>query len=384
MKDTLLRALCCPLCKGRICHERLDADYGVILCVQCKVTYPVIHGVPVMLTYRTKLHEAFVSKFQSLVFPFPRETPPPGELDVQRSFSLEWEGLTEDDLTFRYTNDELIKLHRDAFMGLDEDDYSAEVRSVLDLGCGAGNEANVLSKIFPKANVFAVDINTSILSGPKRYPNVHFVMASVFALPFRQKSIDQVFTQGVIHHTHSTHKAFDALAVLVRAGGHYFCWVYAKDDYSSAPGKLRIIATVYRWFELAARPIISRLPGPLQKAAVYAIALATHHMQKSRVIHRDKWKLKNTVHSTFDTFAPKYAFRHGTNEVWEWFEDRGFACKYQSPRKYRAHFGKRIFGVGINGQLLPHGYPTSKGVGVHHAQPQILSGSRGTAAADSA
>lgn len=326
----------------------------LLICDRCETAYPVVGGVPVLLTYRTKLHGEF-AKRHSLDNPnFPDLHAPVGERQVQQSFTLEWEGLTEDALTFTYTNEELFKLHRDVFLRLDECDYSASVKTVLNLGVGAGTESEILSRIFPQADIVAVDINLSLLSAPRRYslnPRLHFVIASVYALPFREGWADQVFTQGVIHHTRSTKEAFDRLVPMTKPGGHLFCWVYAKDDYTSAPGALGIIAKAYWGLEMLSRPVLCRLPPLPQKMAIYAVAALTYLPMRTRARHKKLWTWKNQVHSCFDTFAPRYAWRHSTNEVAEWFENSGFRCRYQSPRKYREAFGKRIFGVGINGTL---------------------------------
>lgn len=36
-------------------------------------------------------------------------------------------------------------------------------KKVLDVGCGAGREAEYLAKIFPNANIYAVDLNLALV-----------------------------------------------------------------------------------------------------------------------------------------------------------------------------------------------------------------------------
>jgi SAM-dependent methyltransferase/uncharacterized protein YbaR (Trm112 family) len=371
MRAFLRRNLCCPLCKGALdleilCGSQEDVEDGLLRCAPCRVMYPILDRVPVMLTYVTRAHAEFRRRYPGAFsgansFDFAHGVPPEGERHVQQSFSQEWEGLTDDALTFALTADELYALHRNVYLNVDEDDYAHEVRVVLNVGCGAGKESEILQQIFPQAEVIAIDINFSVLSAPRRYARnmrLHFVLASVFALPFRNACADQVFAQGVIHHTHSTKEAFDALVPMVKGGGHLFVWVYGKDDYLAAPHGSRTLALMLWGMEMVLRPIICRLPAAPQKAAVTTLALMTYLPARSRLRHRQQWRLKNEVHACFDKFAPRYAWRHGANEVTEWFENAGFICRYQSPRKFRALFGRRIFGTGING-YLPRARPTA-------------------------
>ncbi len=366
MRDFLRQNFCCPFCRGELdldvfCGSEEEVEDGRLRCTACRLMYPVFGRVPVMLTYATKLHTEFGRRYagrlaQADGFEFAQAAPPQGERHVQQSFSQEWEGLTDDPLTFALTADELYQLHRNVYMNLDDNDYSNEVRIVLNVGCGAGKEFEVLQRIFPQSNVIAIDINFSLLSAPRRYAGnkrLHFVLASVFAPPFRSGCADQVFAQGVIHHTHSTKEAFDNLVPMVRPGGHLFVWVYGKDDYLAAPPGTRALALTLWGMEMVLRPIVCRLPPVPQKAAIHAVALLTYFPSRSRLRHKQDWKLKNEVHACFDKFAPRYAWRHGANEVMEWFENAGFTCRHQSPRKFRRLFGRRIFGTGINGHLPP-------------------------------
>jgi len=373
MRQFLRRNLCCPLCKGALdleifCGSQEDVEDGLLRCASCRLMYPVVDRVPVMFTYPTRVHAEFRRRYANRLpdangFDFVQGLPPEGERHVQRSFSQEWEGLTDDALTFALTADELYRLHRNVYMNLDENDYSDDVRLVLNVGCGAGKESEILHRIFPRSEVIAVDINFSVMSAPRRYARdmrLHFVLASVFALPFRNGCADQVFAQGVIHHTHSTKEAFDRLVPMVGAGGHLFVWVYGKDDYLAAPRGTRALALGLWGMEMVLRPVICRLPAMPQKAAIHMLALLTYFPARSRLRHKQQWRLKNEVHACFDKFAPRYAWRHGANEVTEWFENVGFLCRYQSPRKFRALFGRRIFGTGINGYLPPAAATSSK------------------------
>jgi hypothetical protein len=86
---------------------------------------------------------------------------------------------------------------------------------------------------------------------------------------------------------------------------------------------------------------------------INASSYPIHPIVRTRVKNRAQWTLKDTRHSLRDTFTPRYAHRHGFNEVIEWFEDRGFSYDVQSPSEFRRIFGKRGYGVGVLGRRLP-------------------------------
>ena len=84
-----------------------------------------------------------------------------------------------------------------------------------------------------------------------------------------------------------------------------------------------------------------------------AMTVLTHQLIKSRVKHKDKWKLSNTNHDLRDWLSPRYAHRHSYNEVFEWFEDLGFQIvDVHSPMAFRRIMGKRLWGVGMTGRKM--------------------------------
>src|SRR5262249_9478017 len=80
-----------------------------------------------------------------------------------------------------------------------------------------------------------------------------FIQCDLNALPFRDGSCDVVFSEGVLHHTDSTEKAFGRVARLVKPGGHLMFYVYRRkgsireftDDYVRE--KLRHLTPEQAW-----------------------------------------------------------------------------------------------------------------------------------------
>jgi SAM-dependent methyltransferase len=88
---------------------------------------------------------------------------------------------------------------------------------------------------------------------------MHFVIASLFHLPFDPESFDLVYSEAVIHHAYSTPDAFAATAPRVRPGGHLFVWLYGLDDHLVPNGHRR---NLDHDLERILRPAISDVQSP--------------------------------------------------------------------------------------------------------------------------
>ncbi len=371
MDDQTIAALCCPSCRGPLGSQSFDSasatskgdlvveelSNGILTCDACRVMFPVQNGIPVLLVFATNCHTVFSKKHHKSLdrfskYKFPDGRPEQGERYVQNSFTDHWEALQEDELTYLYTDDDLVRLHRDVWLQWDEP--PEDVRQVLNLGVGYGKETEILSRIIPKARIYGVDLNLSLLGRTAAFKacNVQFVIASVFHLPFRDGHFDLAYSQGVLHHTYSTKAAYSALQRQVRSGGYLFVWLYAAEDPFVPRGMVGFIAKMRWLIETLIRPPISLLPSSLRKPVLTGLAAVYHPMILARVRHRKKWTFKHSKHLTFDHLGPRYAHRHAFNEVIEWFEDDGFEIRVQSPSRYREAFGKRLFGVGLIGRRV--------------------------------
>lgn len=365
MNRKLLERLRCPIGKCTLSLAVIQSDddevvSGVLYSTDSRVWYPIINSVPVMLTFRTRLVEGFATEHRSVLdrltgVEAPNEAPTPGEVSIQTTFTEEWVGLADDEVTFVYTDEELVELHRDIWLHLpDEGDPNAE--SVLDIGCGYGREAEILSKIFPNADIVAVDLNLGLLqSGPslRAQHRIHPVIASLFRLPFDNGSFDHVHCQGVLHHTFSTKLGFQAISTYPRVDGSLFVWVYARDDYRRRPGVMGALVGFYFWLShLIGRPVLSRVPGFVRNPLVWLLSALLHPMVKLRSRHRHQWRFRNTLHTIRDAFTPRFAHLHQVADVEAWFLDSRFTTTLQSGSRYRKLTGRPLLGVGMVGRKL--------------------------------
>jgi SAM-dependent methyltransferase/uncharacterized protein YbaR (Trm112 family) len=373
MELTAFDKLRCPTCLGEVTvkamaeeehHGRTHVESGLVLCDRCRVAYPIESGTPVMLRFTTGFHRSFAETHSAQLQEFPAYSlpsgnPRTGEASVQKAFTDEWNLTREDEHSFIFTFDQLVKLNRKVWLGwLQGLAPEQRPRSVLDVGCGVGMETLALRDVTGAEQLFGIDLNLALLSRRPQFrhvPGVNFVIASLFDLPFERDSFDLVYSEGVIHHTYSTVDAFRSIAPRVRPGGHLFVWVYGLEDHLGTRGGRRFWKRRIHLLETIFRPIVSRLPTRLQDVFFKAIT-PVRHLRFRLTGYDSDWKLKNTEHSLRDWLAPRYAHRHGFNEVTEWFEQSGFrVVDRQSPAAFQELFGKPLFGVGMTGERVDAG-----------------------------
>ena len=116
----------------------------------------------------------------------------------------------------------------------DEKSLAAFLQSkqvIIDAGCGIGYKAAWFAKLAPSSTVIGIDFSEAALIAAKKYknvPNLFFVRGDIANTGLKPGSIDYVSCDQVIHHTEVPEKTFAHLASLLKPGGEFACYVYAK------------------------------------------------------------------------------------------------------------------------------------------------------------
>lgn len=356
MWNRIVDRLSCPLCSGpfelasfRESLEPVSADHlalgarhgiaeeslrvwtetGLLLCHACASWFPVWRGLPVLLPYATQAHREFSAQFQldlanfKLQYHFPNQEPPRGERFVLRSFSKEWLEYDFDGViwTTNYEDYEQTFLRE---VGFSDEDAKAGL-SYLEVGCGIGITTSIAQKAF-QADAIGVDLSLAALKAAQHWranPFLHFVEASAFYLPVKEKSFDVVYSRGALHHTFSTEEAFKRVAARCRTGGKAYLWVY---------GTASIDQNLFRRFayglEKTFRPMLSRHAD----SALATICLAGlsggyvlfNGVRRLRNSKMQPYNFRRAMHAARDRFTPEFAHRHKPGEVVRWFREAGF------------------------------------------------------------
>jgi SAM-dependent methyltransferase len=294
MKESLLKYLVCPSCHGALQltiagRDAQEIDAGTLSCRACHVGYPIVRGVP-----RFVAQDGYVKNF-SYQWNLHRTTQvdsKAGHQESRRSFFLKT-GFAEDEI---------------------------KGKCLLDAGCGTGRFAEIA--VDCGAEVIGIDLSFAVDAAYRnmgRRPGIHIVQADIFHLPFAGETFDAVYSIGVLHHTPSTEGAFRHLVPLLRGGGRIAIWVYAwEGEYSANLDRVRRVTT--------------RIPRVLLYALCWLAVPVLHGMDRIPLLRRLSGRIPTSVQGrglvwdvldTFDSWGPRYQWKHTEPEVRGWFEQEG-------------------------------------------------------------
>jgi SAM-dependent methyltransferase len=295
MKADLLPRLASPCCGAALTLDALeragdDVESGTLRCSRCAAGFPIERGVPRLL---------------------------PPDLDggrqVQRSFEFQWATWGDETRIFGRTRQDALDYF---FANLVHPDVGAgDLRGkwVLDAGCGHGMYVACLAEL--GANVVGLDVTGAVEPVYRRVrgrPNAHCVQGDVLRPPFRPGAFDVVFSNGVLHHTADTRRAFAAISALAGAPGYAGIWLYP------------VTHPAWEWTQRAIRTITTRMPRallhPLCYLAVPLLSVARAYSGTS--LATASWRQCAQV--IFDFYAPRYQWHHRRDEVERWFREEGF------------------------------------------------------------
>jgi uncharacterized protein YbaR (Trm112 family) len=356
MRKRLLKWLVCPLCHQSLnllvatCEKvpvskidydilesdssiegidevELDVNSGALTCGKCSVYYPIYNGVPRMLTYPTRVVEVHLQENADWIdqnlsmFSVPRFAPPPGETEALRNFSREWGGYHwTGDNYWDTTPENMLRCMRYA-LGIPR--HTLRHKLALEIGIGNGGIADALSRS-EDCEIVGMDLSYAVDQARDYFgknPRFNIVQASIFAPPFRNNTFDVVYSQGVIHHTYSTHAAFRRLAKLPKSsGGMLYVWMYSHEA-----AKSTLLRRVLMGIEQVVRPVLACVPGLVQTVLLlpviplYVLYQNVYRRRKRGKVFTASYSWNEALHAARDRLTPPYAHRHTYEEVAEWF-----------------------------------------------------------------
>lgn len=287
MRLDLSDLLVCPGC-GRPLPPETAWDAAGTRCSGCGTAVPLVRGIP-----RFVPSDAYAASFSF-------------EWNRHRRTQLDGADSRESEEAFRLKT------------GLRPEDVAG--RLVLDVGCGMGRFAEVVSRW--GGRVVGVDLSLAVESAQANLgarENVRILQADLFHLPFPPGSFDVVYSIGVLHHTPDCEQATREILRFVRPGGRACVWVYGT------MGPWELFARQYR-------RVTVRMPTRLLYALCH-LAIPWHHVCRIPLLGpvlyvllpvsrhpKPDWR----VLDTFDWYSPRYQSLHTCPEVYRWFRAAGF------------------------------------------------------------
>ena len=192
-------------------------------------------------------------------------------------------------------------------------------KTVLECGCGAGPDSEVLLSL--GAKVLSVDLAGLDVArdniGPS--PRHALVQANIVDLPLKKRSFDIVFCHRVLQHTPSPEKTLRHILQFVQPGGAVFVHSYARTIYQ-----------MLRW-KYVLRPLTKRLPSEflyntikLYAPLAYRITNSLNRRKIGQILSwglvpflnyshlnqfsgkGDDWFMELAIHDTFDALSPPF------------------------------------------------------------------------------
>jgi uncharacterized protein YbaR (Trm112 family)/SAM-dependent methyltransferase len=360
MRKRILRWLCCPLCGGELnlkaaetqtCtlddsdravleavaplddRDDIDRDVvtGALTCARCRVYFPIYNSVPRMLTYPLEVAKIHASEHREWIaenligFQLPSGSVPPGEKGVLSNFSREWLGYDWNGDSYWATTPEVV--HRSMRYSLGLDRHPIRHKLALEVGIGIGGIAHAMCRE-EGCELVGMDLSYAVDQARRHFgrnPRLHIVQGSIFAPPFRSRVFDIVYSQGVIHHTYSTRKAFNQIAKFPKTDGMLYVWVYSHES-----ERLTLLRRALLAVETVSRPVLSRLPGPIQTACLlpavpaYMLYQNFYRRRKMGSEFTTTYGWNEALHAARDRLIPPFAHRHGYEEMAEWFKEENY------------------------------------------------------------
>lgn len=268
-----------------------------------------------------------------------------GQSQTQESFGFKWQQVSSYDSPKMRGAAARWLIDRYGFTSPQAmEQYLSAKGRVLDAGCGSAFSSSLwLSPAWAGEMWVGADISEAIDVAQQRLahlPHVHFVQADVLQLPFAPGSFDAIFSEGVLHHTPSTERAFKALVPLLRPGGELMVYIYRKkspareftDD--SVRAQIAGLPPAEAWEMM--RPL-TRLGQALaelhvevevpEDVTLLGIPKGRYDVQRliywhfAKLFWNDQYSFDENLHVNFDWYHPRYAHRHDEAELRTWCAD---------------------------------------------------------------
>ncbi len=98
----------------------------------------------------------------------------------------------------------------------------------LEIGCGCGVGARIISETFNPTQIDALDIDPKMISLARRKQKnstsrqLQFITGDAQHLPYRDASFDGVFNYGIVHHLEDWQQGIREVARVLKPGGTFY------------------------------------------------------------------------------------------------------------------------------------------------------------------
>jgi SAM-dependent methyltransferase len=209
-----------------------EVEEGLLVCGGCARTFPVINGIPRLLPDELAhlvvgFHAGFFRRFAGPMTSYLERCRTRSQKEwwrVERgtvkSYSYQWRKFKEMIPQWKEVFGRSIAPIEPSFF---------QGKLGLDAGCGFGRSLYYAASY--GAEVIGMDLSEAVevaRENTRHLPNVHVIQADIFHPPLQERSLDFVYSIGVLHHLPDPKRGFLALTRLLAPGAPIFIWVYSR------------------------------------------------------------------------------------------------------------------------------------------------------------
>jgi uncharacterized protein YbaR (Trm112 family)/SAM-dependent methyltransferase len=270
VKPSLLDRLCCPTCHGSLHLDaalgRDDVEEGLVRCEGCHRSYPVINGVPRLLTDAlmpmvAAHHPEFFARHRGTLGAHAH----PGRAEARADRAVQAKMRTITSYSYQWRKFcQMLPHWEDVFRWAVDPIEPAFFRGKtgLDAGCGFGRSLFYAASY--GADVIGLDLSEAVESAranTRHLAGAHVVQGDLSHPPVRPHTLDFVYSIGVLQHLPDPAGGFHSLTRLLAPSAPMIVWVYSR-------GRGRQIAAF-----TAMRALTTRLPPKVNSALALMLAI---------------------------------------------------------------------------------------------------------------
>jgi SAM-dependent methyltransferase len=264
------------------------------------------------------------------------------------TFGFKWQqlGTFDGETAVQRSRDWLLERYGDVGGAPWWGDYG-DAPVLLDAGCGAALSSLALfGPRLKSVRFIGADISEAVRVAARRCAEQGvvgaFLQDDLGALPLPPRSVDVIFSEGVLHHTDSTRDALQRLAGLLAPGGRFLFYVYKKkgpireftDDYIRA--RLQEMVPEEAWKAVEPLTRLGIALGELgveieipEDVELLDIPAGRYDIQRffywhvGKAFFRPELSFDELNHINYDWYAPANAHRQTPEDVRSWCEEAG-------------------------------------------------------------
>lgn len=222
---------------------------------------------------------------------------------------------------------------------------------VVDAGCGAAMSGlEYFEPVWEKIRYLGCDISEAVDVARKRICErglqAGFIQADICQLPLPEKSVDVIFSEGVLHHTDSTKGAIESLLPLLKTGGRFLFYVYRRKgpvrEYTDELIREKLQAMTPQEVWKAVEPLTQlgialgelnariEIPKPIEILEIPAGEVDVQRLfywHVAKAFYHPDLTFDEMNHINYDWYAPKNAHRQTIEEVRDWCSEFGLSIE---------------------------------------------------------